>query len=422
MADVLTIILGGGKGTRLYPLTKHRSKPAVPIGGKYRLIDIPISNCVHSGFYSIYVLTQFMSVSLNRHIALAYSFDHLRRGFVDTIPAVQSESDGSDWFLGTADAVRKSMIHFHQHQFNDFLILSGDHLYRMDYQKMWKAHRKNRADVTVATLPIPESRIGDFGIMQVDTKSRITGFVEKPQDASSVTDYRFQQKDDTEGTPSYLASMGIYIFRRKTLQKLLDVCEGYDFGYDIVPYSIKHNRAFAYKYFGYWEDIGRINDFYRANIRLTEPQPPFSFYDARHPIFTRPRHLPGSLLNRADVKNAIICEGSMINRASISHSVIGIRSIIQQGSQIEESLMMGADFYEEEGYFPDLKDKNVPSIGIGEDCRITGAIIEKNARIGSGVIITKKQPHEEYDSDGYVVRNGITVIEKNSIIPSGTVI
>lgn len=421
MADVLTIILGGGKGTRLYPLTKYRSKPAVPIGGKYRLIDIPLSNCVHSGFYSVYVLTQFMSVSLNRHIALAYSFDHLRRGFVDTIPAVQSESDGSDWFLGTADAVRKSMMHFHQHHFDDFLILSGDHLYRMDYRKMWKVHRKNHADVTVATLPVPETRIGDFGIMKVDSKDRITDFVEKPEDVSAVADFRVTDQKK-EKQPAYLASMGIYIFRRKILRKLLDLCDGNDFGYNIVPYAIQHNRTFVYKHYGYWEDIGKIDDFYRANIRLTEPKPPFNFYDAKRPVFTRPRHLPGSLLDRADVKNAIICEGSVINRASISHSVIGIRSIINKGSRLKRILMMGADFYEEEGYFPELKGSEIPPIGIGKDCEISNTIIEKNARVGSGVIIKSKPSHENYDSDGYVVRNGITVIEKNAVIPSGTVI
>ena len=422
MTDVLTIILGGGKGTRLYPLTKYRSKPAVPIGGKYRLIDITLSNCVHSGFNRVYVLTQFMSVSLNQHVASAYSFDHLRRGFVDTIPASQGLDTSDGWFLGTADAVRKSMMHFHQHRFTDYLILSGDHIYRMDYRQILDLHREKSAEVTVATLPVPESRISSFGIMRTDSKGRIVDFVEKPEDPTLATDFRNPGQYNNDSEPSYNASMGIYIFRRGVLEQLLRDCPGNDFGYDIVPYAIKHNDTYCFKFDGYWEDIGRVSDFYTANIRLTEPEPIFNFYDPKHPIFTRPRHLPGSILDNTELKESIICEGCVINNACISQSVIGIRSKVCSGSRIQRVLMLGADYYEGEDDYPNVEEDNPPAIGVGPGCDITGAIIDKNARLGEGVIIKPKKPDENYSGEGYVVKDGITVIIKNAVIPAGTVI
>ncbi|MDP8228404.1 MAG: sugar phosphate nucleotidyltransferase, partial [Candidatus Electryoneaceae bacterium] len=312
MNEVLTIILGGGQGTRLYPLTKYRAKPAVPIGGKYRLIDIPLSNCVHYDFNRVFVLTQFMSESLTRHIIRAFTFDRLRRGFVDVITASQSRETGDDWFQGTADAVRKSMLYFREHPFRDYLILSGDHLYRMDYRKMLREHKKNHADVTVATLPVMEEKISDFGIMKVDQGDRIVDFTEKPQEPSLVKDYRTVWTDKKNEGDCYLASMGIYLFRREVLERLLKENPEDDFGYHIVPSAIRTERTFAYRFNGYWEDIGKIEDFFRANIQLTRSNPVFTFYDPKHPIFTRARTLPGSMLEKTEIDQSIIAEGCKI--------------------------------------------------------------------------------------------------------------
>ena len=414
---MLTVILGGGQGTRLYPLTKYRAKPAVPIGGKYRLIDIPLSNCVNSGINRVFVLTQFMSVSLNRHVGKAFAFDRLRRGFVDVIPASQSHDSGTDWFQGTADAVRKSMMHFRQHSFRDYLILSGDHLYRMDYRDLWKVHKKNNADVTVATLPVTEDQIDGFGIMKVDSRDRIVDFVEKPKEVSQVTDFRIDNKDNNS---HYLASMGIYLFRRGVLEKLLEENPHNDFGFNMVPSAIRSMKTCAYRFDGYWQDIGKIDDFFNANIALTTPNPTFSFYDPKKPIFTRPRTLPGTTLDRTVINESIITEGSQITNSVISHSIIGIRSIIGSGTKLAETMMMGADYFPGEEFYPEFKGKNIPSIGIGSNCDIKRAIIDKNARIGNGVIISPKNPDENYDGDGFVVSNGITVVEKNSVIPDNT--
>ncbi len=419
MKDILAIILGGGQGTRLFPLTTHRAKPAVPIGGKYRLIDIPLSNCVHSDINKIFVLTQFMSVSLNRHIGKAFAFDRLRRGFVDVIPASQSIKPGDDWFQGTADAVRKSMLHFKQHSFRDYLILSGDHLYRMDYRKLWNIHKKNNADLTIATMPISQGQISDFGIMKVDNDDRITDFVEKPKDVTEVVDFRIQTPKFSINKGQFLASMGIYIFKRKIMEQLLDDYPENDFGYNIVPTAIRNTRTYAYRFDGYWEDIGKIDDFFYANIGLTRNKPVFSFYDPKNPIFTRPRTLPGTILDKTHIDESIITEGCQISNSDISRSIIGIRSIIGSGTEIKETLMMGSDYYEGEEYYPDQNKRNLPKIGIGSNCHITRAIIDKNARIGNNVIITTKKSDENYDGEGYVVRNGITVIEKNAVLPSG---
>ncbi len=419
MSEMLTIILGGGQGTRLYPLTKYRAKPAVPIGGKYRLIDIPLSNCVNSGIHRVFVLTQFMSVSLNRHVGKAFAFDRLRRGFVDVIPASQSRETGNEWFQGTADAVRKSMLHFRQHSFRDYLILSGDHLYRMDYRDMLNVHKENKADVTVATLPVTEDQISGFGIMKVDERDRIVDFIEKPNDEKQVTDYKVT--GGTAGSdPHYLASMGIYIFRREILRKLLEENPHNDFGFNIVPNAIRSANTFAYRFNGYWEDIGKIDDFFNANIALTKPNPVFSFYDPKKPIFTRPRTLPGTTLDRTHINESIITEGCQITNSEISRSIIGIRSIIGSGSKLNETMMMGADYFEGEEYYPELKGKKIPSIGIGTKCNIQRAIIDKNARIGNSVVIKPKKSDENYDGDGFVVRNGITVVEKNSVILSNS--
>lgn len=422
MNEVLTIILGGGQGSRLYPLTKMRAKPAVPLGGKYRLIDITLSNCVHSGMHRVFVLTQFLSVSLNRHINRAFAFDRLRRGFVDVIPATQSKAGENDWFQGTADAVRKSMVHFQEHLFTDYLILSGDHLYRMDYRDIWNIHRSTDADVTIATTPVGVDRISEFGIMQVDDNDRVIGFAEKPTNTADVIDCRVSIDKGSNRGNCYLASMGIYIFKRQVLDKLLKERPENDFGYNIVPYAIENTRAYAYRFNGYWEDIGKIEDFYRANIRLTDVEPVFSFYDTSLPIFTRARIIPGSVLDQVELANSIVCEGSVVNRSKISRSVLGIRSIINSGCHLENTLMMGADFYETNQHHFELKSRNLPPIGVGENCHINGAIIDKNARIGSKVIITPKEASYNYDGDGFVVRNGITVIEKNAIIPAGMVI
>lgn len=423
MDSVLAIILGGGKGTRLYPLTKYRSKPAVPIGGKYRLIDVPLSNCIHSGLNRVYVLTQFMSVSLNRHISMAYSFDHLRRGFIDIIPATQSDITGEDWFQGTADAVRKSQMHFKQHAFSDYVILSGDHLYRMDYRQIVKLHRKSNADITVAAIPVEQEKVSEFGILKLDSDRRIVAFAEKPKLSDLSSDYLLDSGKNThDSDPKYLASMGIYVFKRKVLDQLLEECRGHDFGKDIVPYSLNKRFVKAFIFDGYWEDVGLVSDFYHANIRLTSSHPPFNFYDPVWPVFSRPRHLPASLIDGTELSQTLICDGCRIHKAKISKSIIGLRSIISSGSEINDSLIMGADMFPGELMFREMNIVNVPPMGIGKDCQITRAIIDKNARIGNEVIITPKSLNENLTGEGYAVRNGITVIEKNAIIHDGTVI
>jgi len=426
---VLGIILGGGAGTRLYPLTKLRAKPAVPLAGKYRLIDIPVSNCINSEIFKIYVLTQFNSASLNRHIARAYSFSGFTEGFVEVLAAQQTK-DNPSWFQGTADAVRQYLWLLQEWEVEEFLILSGDHLYRMDYREFVQRHRETNADITLSVVPMDEKRASDFGLMKIDKKGRVVDFSEKPKGAElkkMQVDTTVLGLDAIQAKQSpYIASMGIYVFKKDVLIQLLNKSlEQTDFGKEIIPSSAKDYNVQAYLYNGYWEDIGTIEAFYDANLALTQqPQPPFSFYDEQAPIYTRARYLPPTKLLDSHITESMIGEGSIIKECRISHSVLGIRSRIEAGCIIEDTLVMGADYYEP---FVErqcsLDKENIP-MGIGADTTIRRAIIDKNARIGQNVkIINKDRVQEaEREKQGFFIRNGIIVVFKNAVIPDGTVI
>lgn len=432
MKKVLAIILGGGVGTRLYPLTKLRAKPAVPIAGKYRLIDIPVSNCINSDIFKIYVLTQFNSASLNRHISRAYNFSTgFSEGFVEVL-AAQQTPENPNWFQGTADAVRQYLWLFQEWQADEYLILSGDHLYRMDYGDFVRRHRETGADVTISVVPMDHRRASDFGLMKIDNTGRIVDFSEKPKgDALSAmavdTSVLGLTAAEAKQKP-YIASMGIYIFKREALVKLLrDFPDQTDFGKEIIPISAKDHNLQAYLFNDYWEDIGTIESFYDANLALTQqPQPPFSFYDEEAPIYTRQRYLPPSKLLDCHVRESIISEGSILKQCSITHSVLGVRSRVEAGCTIEDTLIMGADYYQpfaERHPSQDCHSDQVP-LGIGADTVIRRAIIDKNARIGCNVQIINKDRVEEAEreSQGFYIRSGIIVVLKNAVIADGTVI
>jgi glucose-1-phosphate adenylyltransferase len=414
----LAIVMGGGAGTRLFPLTKDRAKPAVPLGGKYRLVDIPISNCLNSGLRSIYVLTQFNTMSLHRHIQASYKFDNFSRSFIDIL-AAQQTPEGSQWYQGTADAVRQNMRYFLERPFDYYLVLSGDQLYRMDFRVLLHQHIRSGADITLATKPIPRRQVSDFGIMQSDADRRIMRFVEKPKDESLLHDLRMSRELLTAiGTdPSeelYQASMGIYIFNREVLVQCLDN-QLADFGKHVIPQSIKDRQVNAFIFNGYWEDIGTIRAFYEANLDLTDIVPEYSFFEADAPIYTHPRFLPGSKVNGATLRQAIISDGCIISDAHLERSVIGVRSIIRSGATIRDSIIMGADYFEQR------RDANStdPPIGIGRNCVIDRAIIDKNARIADGVVITPEGKPREFDGDNYFIRDGIVIVPKNGVIPAG---
>ncbi len=429
MKKVLAIILGGGAGTRLYPLTKLRAKPAVPLAGKYRLIDIPVSNCINSEIFKIYVLTQFNSASLNRHIARTYSFAGFTEGFVEVL-AAQQTPENANWFQGTADAVRQYLWLFEEWDIDEYLILSGDHLYRMDYRHFIERHRETGADITLSVIPIDERRASDFGLMKIDDSGRIIDFSEKPKgDALKQmwvdTTVLGLEKEQAQQQP-YIASMGIYVFKRDVLFKLLkEASHRTDFGKEIIPDSAKDYNVQAYLFDDYWEDIGTIEAFYNSNLALTkQPRPPFSFYDEQAPIYTRARYLPPSKLLDCQVTQSIISEGSILKNCRIEHSVLGVRSRIEAGCIIQDSLIMGADFYQ--GFAERQSDcdrRSVP-VGIGANTTIRRAIIDKNAHIGCDVqIINKDNVQEaERESQGFYIRSGIVVVLKNAIIPDGTII
>lgn len=429
MKRVLAIILGGGAGTRLYPLTKLRAKPAVPIAGKYRLIDIPVSNCINSEIFKIYVLTQYNSASLNRHIARTYSLSGFTDGFVEVLAAQQTR-ENPNWFQGTADAVRQYLWLFQEWDVDEYLILSGDHLYRMDYRHFVQRHRETKADITLSVLPIDEKRASDFGLLKIDENGRVIAFSEKPKGEALL---QMQVDTTTLGlTPEaakkspYIASMGIYVFKRDTLIKVLnDSPERTDFGKEIIPAAAKNYNVQAYLFNGYWEDIGTIQSFYEANLALTkQPKPPFSFYDETAPIYTRPRYLPPTKLLDCQITESMIGEGCILKECRINHSVLGVRSRVESGCIIEDSLLMGADFYEPFAERQsNLQTGKIP-LGIGADTRICRAIIDKNARIGSQVQIINKDRIEEADREeqGFYIRSGIVVVLKNATIPDGMII
>ena len=414
----LAIIMGGGAGTRLFPLTKDRSKPAVPLGGKYRIVDIPISNCLNSGMRSIYVLTQFNSMSLHRHIQASYKFDNFSRSFIDLL-AAQQTPEGSQWYQGTADAVRQNMRYFLEQPYDYYLILSGDQLYRMDFRALLHQHIQTGADITLATTPVQRDQVSEFGIMQSTAERRITRFLEKPKDESLLKDLRvgpdlLQKIGSAADEELYQASMGIYLFNRDVLVRCLEN-DMVDFGKHIIPQAINDWHVSAYIFKGYWEDIGTIRAFYEANLELTNLVPSYSFFDADAPIYTHPRFLPGSKVNGATLKQAIISDGCIISDAHLERSVIGIRSIIQTGATIRSSIIMGADFFEHDRQ----RDPGVPSLGIGRNCVIDRAIIDKNARIADGVVITPEGKPKNFDGDNYFIRDGVVVVTKNAVIPAG---
>ena len=410
MNDVLGIIMGGGRGARLYPLTAMRSKPAVPIAGKYRLIDIPISNCINSGIYRVAILTQFNSVSLHRHISQSYNFDVFHTGWVDILAAEQT-AESADWYQGTADAVRKQLFEIQATGAEYVLILAGDHLYRMNYREMAEYQWEKNADITVAVQPVARREASRFGILKREADGHISDFVEKPKDPE--VQKKFVSRAD-EARP-FLGSMGIYMFKTSVLIDMLTRYPRHDdFGGDIIPEAIKSHEVYGFDFDGYWEDIGTIRSFYETNLNLTGSNPPFNFYDPKAPIYTHARFLPGSIVEDSQLKDVLIAEGCRIRKAEITHSIVGIRSQIAEGTVIKDSIVMGADYYEAK------KNRGNIPLGIGANCHIESAILDKNVQIGAGVIIRPFPRDKDIDHELYFVRDGIVVIAKDTSIPAGT--
>ena len=426
ICDAIAIILGGGKGERLYPLTKYRAKPAVPIAGKFRLIDITISNCLHSEVDRIFVLTQFNSTSLNRHIVQTYRFDTFSRGYVQIL-AAQQTLDNMDWYQGTADAVRQNLRRFLEIPCECILVLSGDHLYRMDYQEMMREHIEKKADITAAVLPVERDQVREFGILKTDQDGRITDFVEKPQGVSDIQAMEVNESALLEcgilsRGRSHVASMGIYVFSRDALTDCLADKNLMDFGKDVIPASIKSKKVYAYFFDGYWRDVGTIKSFYETNLDLTHILPEFDFYNESAPVYTHPRFLPGSKINSCVVQASILCDGSIITDCEIQNSAIGVRSIIRSGTKILNSIMMGADYYESSEEISINMGKGMPPVGVGEGTIIQNAIVDQNARIGRDVRIVNHNVMKEYEGANYTIRDGIVVVHKDAAIPDNTVI
>jgi glucose-1-phosphate adenylyltransferase len=416
LQDVQAVVLGGGRGTRLYPLTKMRTKPAVPIGGRYRLIDLSLSNCINSGITRIFILTQFLPASLHRHVHKTYHFDVFSGGSVEILSAEQTQT-GGNWYQGTADAVRRQLERILSRRPKDVLILSGDHLYRMDYSRFIYAHRESKADLTIAALPVSAEDAPRFGILKTDTRDRIVDFYEKPQETEVLN--RLQSPGHEQ---PYLASMGIYVFSIDALTSLLNEVSGHDFGKHVIPAAIESGHVNLFPFEGYWEDIGTISAFYEANLALTRPDPPFDFYDPEHPIYTRSRFLPSSRIDGCHIERTIVADGCRLYNADVEECVIGLRSMIRPGAQLRGVVMMGADFYETVADKAENRLLGQPHVGIGQDTRIERAIIDKNARIGQGVTIRSHAGEEERDEEQYSIRDGIVVISKNAVIADGTTI
>jgi glucose-1-phosphate adenylyltransferase len=420
MGRSICLILGGGAGSRLYPLTKDRSKPAVPIGGKYRLIDIPISNCLNSGLYRIFVLTQYNSASLNKHIKNTFHFDNFSNGFVDILAAEQTALN-MNWFQGTADAVRQSVRNFAYHNFDHILILSGDQLYQMDFREMFEVHIEKKADVTIATIPVIADDATSFGIMKVDGDSNIERFIEKPGH-DILPEWQSEVEDHLKNQGKhYLASMGIYIFSRAALRDLLNNNpDAVDFGKELIPQSIAGGlNVVSYAYDGYWTDIGDIKSFFEANLALTKDIPDFNLFDNNNKIFTRPRLLPPAKFSGVTFTNSIVAEGSIVNAKLVENSILGIRSRIGHGTVIKNSYIMGNDYWEPLEF---LASKSDIPMGIGKDCFIENAIIDKHARVGDRVLIRGNDRLKDQENEHYVIKKGIVVLNKNAIIPDGTII
>jgi len=421
--SVLSIIMGGGQGQRLYPLTKERAKPAVPIAGNYRLVDVPVSNCINSGLKRVYVLTQFNSVSLHRHIQQSYKFDAFTDGFVDIL-AAQQTPEHAGWYQGTADAVRQNFRHLLSAGGDLILILSGDQLYRMDFRPMLDQHIQHGADITIATLPVPRKSASSLGIMQVSADKRIVRFVEKPKDEKVLEELKMSGSLAAEmhlsgDNDHFLASMGIYVFNRDVLIKELDN-EKTDFGKHIIPDAINKRSVFAYLFKGFWEDIGTVRNFFDVHLALAKPKPPFDFYDAHAPVYTHPRFLPASIVSDSHIYETLVAPGSVIHPSALRHCVIGVRSKIGKGSKLHDVVMMGADSYQDDKELHADDREHLPHIGIGHDCVIERAILDKNVRIGDGVHISPASKEANVDHPLYCIRDGIVCIPKNSVIPAGT--
>jgi glucose-1-phosphate adenylyltransferase len=426
--NLLAVILGGGAGSRLFPLTEQRSKPAVPLGGKYRLVDIPISNCINSDVIKIFVLTQYNSASLNRHVARTYRFSQFSDGFVEILAAEQTP-DSPQWFQGTADAVRQVLPHIRGWGVDTLLILSGDHLYSMDYRKFLERHFETNADVTVSVIPCSKDAAEEFGLLKTDSKGRITEFKEKPKgealEEMRVDTTDFGLSSEEASARPFLASMGIYVFKYDLLERLLaEDKTSNDFGRNIIPAAIECCNVQAFLFDGYWEDIGTISAFYEANIDLTSPMPKFNLFNADAPVYTRSRYLPPSKVQNCEIRNSIISEGCIINSAKVTRSIVGLRSRIEAGASVEASILMGSDYYQT---IEDMRSEikaGIPRLGIGENTIIRRAIIDKNTRIGAGVRLVNESGIEHADGDdgNYHIRDRIIIIPKNAIIPDGTVI
>jgi glucose-1-phosphate adenylyltransferase len=417
MTDVLTIILGGGRGTRLFPLTAQRSKPAVPIGGKWRLIDIPISNCLHAGLERIYVLTQFNSASLNRHIAQTYRMDMFSGGFVEVLAAEQTP-EGEQWFQGTADAVRQAARHFRDLDAEYYVILAGDHIYRMDFAELVESHIERDADITIAAQPVTPTDAIEMGVFSFDTSGQVVGFEHRPNAERLAAMRSSAPAHSPTGllTPDkpFLASMGIYVFSRDVLYDVLERSTAVDFGREIIPQALSTQRVHAYVYRGYWADVGTVRSFYDVNLMLTQRVPPFNFFHARRPIYSHPRFLPAARLHACHVDAALIAEGAYLDSCEVRGSVVGTRMSIHQGAKVTRSVLLGADYYEEQyGELP---------LGIGPNVVLDKVIVDKNARIGEGARLVNEANIQDVDGDGYYIRSGIILVPKNGVVKPGTVV
>lgn len=426
--NVTAVILGGGAGTRLFPLTRERSKPAVPLGGKYRLIDVPISNCINSNIMKIFVLTQFNSASLNRHVSRTYRFSSFSSGFVEILAAEQRK-DSPDWFQGTADAVRQVVPHLRDWNVKTLIILSGDHLYRMDYRDFLRRHFETKADVTISVIPCKPSEAEEFGLLKTDANGKIVEFKEKPKgeqlEAMRVDTTNFGLTAEEAEKRPFLASMGIYVFNYQRLIELLETDKSWiDFGREIIPAAIGKLNVQAHLFNEYWEDIGTIRAFYEANLDLASPLPQFNFFDTEAPIYTRSRYLPPSKVHACDIDNSMVSEGCILNGVTARNSIIGLRSRIDAGTKIENSIIMGADYYEGIEEMQSNLDTQIPHVGIGQNCIIKRAIIDKNVRIGRNVKLTNENGivHKDGENGSFYIREGIILIPKNAVIADGTII
>jgi glucose-1-phosphate adenylyltransferase len=423
MNHVAGIILGGGKGTRLFPLTKERSKPAVPLGGKYRLVDIPVSNCINSGIKKIFVITQFNSESLNRSVYETYKFDHFSHGYIRILAAEQS-MENKEWLQGTADAIRKNIKHISADMNVEYcLILSGDQLYKMDYNLIISRHKESRADVTIALTVVDKAKASEFGLARVDDKGDIKAFTEKPKDDSLIESYYIpssvKQSEGLSADKDYvLANMGIYVFSKDYLCELMENTDEPDFGKHIIPSLLGAKKLTGFFHNDYWEDIGTIRAFYEANLNLASPSPQITFYDTEHPVYAQPLFLPPSRLEQCDIRDSLISDGCIVHNVTINRSVIGVRSIINKNTTITDSIIMGADYYERR----EIKEEERIKLGIGNNCIIERAIIDKNACIGNDVKIINQKELDYKEGEGYVIRDGIVVVEKGAVIPDGTII